>query len=235
MLGAIAYVIAPPRSRRPSIVRRVVSWVSVAVAAIGLGMVAYPWVGDNYPGFFRVPVESLIAWSNVMSDMQTNRIQDRLEQEFQAIGDITKAKDGEPLTRLEIPALEVDTIVVEGTSTSALRAGAGHYPDTPLPGGKGNVAIAGHRTTYGRPFHKVDRLRPGDQIILTTPVGRFVYEVAKNPWITTPNDWSVVAPSDDALLTLTSCNPLGSARERIIVRAKLVRSEPAGEAPARAA
>ena len=234
VVGAIAYVIAPPRTGKPSKVRRVVSWASVAVAVLGLGMVAYPWVGQHYPGFYRIPVETLIAWSNFLSDRQTNRIQDRLETEFLAIGDPTKVKEGEPLTRIEIPAIGVDTIVVEGIGPSALRAGAGHYPDTPLPGKKGNVAIAGHRTTYGRPFNKVDRLKSGDEIILTTPVGRFTYQVSKAPWITTPSDWGVVAQSEEALLTLTSCHPLGSARERIIVRAKLVRTEPASGASAAA-
>ena len=61
-----------------------------------------------------------------------------------------------------IPALNVDTVVVEGTGATALRAGAGHYPNTPLPGEEGNVAIAGHRTTYGKPFANLDRLAVGD-------------------------------------------------------------------------
>lgn len=226
VLGAIAYVVWPPRTKPASLPRRIVSWVAAVVAVFGIGMVAYPWFGQSYPGFFRTPVEKLIAWSNFLSDMEANKIQDRLASEFAAIGDIGDAKDGDPITRLIIPKLGVDTIVVEGTSPSALKAGAGHYPQTPLPGSRGNVAIAGHRTTYGRPFNQVHRLEAGDRVILITPVGKFTYELTKNPWITSPYDWSVIDPSKKPLLTLTTCNPMGSASERLIARAKLVKTEP---------
>lgn len=225
VLGAIAYLIWPPRSGRPSIWRRLVSYSTLVIALLGVGMVAYPVAGEYYPFFYKVPVEKLIEWSNFFSDLQTNEIQDRLEDEFLALKDPRLAKDGDPLTRIEIPSIGVDTIVVQGTSASALRAGAGHYPETPLPGAKGNVAIAGHRTTHGRPFNKVDRLEPGDEVILTTPIGRFTYKVTRNPFITYPTDWSVIAQSKDSLLTLTTCHPKGSARQRMIVRAELVKSE----------
>lgn len=226
LLGAIVYLIWPPRTASPSVPRRLVSWTSAVAVVLGIGMVGYPWIGSSYPGFYRAPVESLIAWSNFFSDREANQLQDQLARDFAGVEDIRAAGDGDPITQLAIPKLGVDTIVVEGTSPSALKAGAGHYPNTPLPGNKGNVAIAGHRTTYGRPFHKIDQLRPGDHVILTTPVGRFTYEVVRDPWVTSPYDWSVIDPSDEPLLTLTSCNPIGSARERLIVRAKLVKTEP---------
>lgn len=228
VIGAIVYLIAPPRTRR-SVVRRVVSSASGIVAIIGLGMVAYPWAGAHYPGFIRWPVERGIEWSNVISDLQTNKLQAKLKTQFDATTLASAPKEGDPLTRIQIPSLGVDTIVVEGTSTSALKAGAGHYPGTPLPGQKGNVSIAGHRTTYGRPFNAVDRLVPGDKILLTTPVGVFTYEVSVKPWITTATDWSIVGKSADPLLTLTSCHPKGSDRQRIVVRAKLIKSERAGQ------
>ena len=82
---------------------------------------------------------------------------------------------------------------MEGTSASALRAGAGHYPQTPLPCEGGNVAIAGHRTTYGKPFANVDRLAKGDVIVLETPVGSCTYEVDKAAFAVEPNDFSVIA------------------------------------------
>ena len=152
------------------------------------------------------------------------------EKEFLAATDTSNAQDGDPLTRIEIPKLGVNTIVVQGTSPNALKAGAAHYPATPLPGEKGNVGIAGHRTTYGRPFNRIDALRPGDLIVLTTPAARHTYQVSRDPWITTPYDWSVVDATPDAELTLTTCHPKGSARERLIVRAKLVKSEGVGRA-----
>jgi sortase A len=135
---------------------------------------------------------------------------------------------GDPMTRIEVPAIGVDTMVVEGTSQSALRAGAGHYPETPLPGAKGNVAIAGHRTTYGKPFSRMDELERGDKVVLTTPVGRHVYEIMGRPWVTDPNDYDEVVneyPQKGAFLTLTSCHPEGSAAYRIVVRARLTKSD----------
>jgi sortase A len=120
----------------------------------------------------------------------------------------------------------VDVIVVQGVSLEALRAGAGHYPDTPLPGEGGNVGIAGHRTTYGRPFNRIDELDPGDKVILTTPIARHVYEIAREPWIVPNVDWSVIDdyPNKGSWLTLTSCHPEGSDDYRIVARAQLVRS-----------
>jgi LPXTG-site transpeptidase (sortase) family protein len=224
VLGTIAYVIWPPRTSN-SLWRRSMSSALAVVAILGLGMAAYPWVGTSYPFFYRVPVERLIEWSNVLSDLQTNRIQGELEQEFAAMTTLGLG-DGDPLTRIEIPSIGVNTIVVSGTSPSALRAGAGHYPSTALPGERGNVGIAGHRTTYGRPFNEVDALGRGDLIVLTTPIGKYTYSVTRDPWITTPFDWAVVDHSDESLLTLTTCHPKGSARERLIVRAKLISSEP---------
>jgi sortase A len=135
---------------------------------------------------------------------------------------------GDALTRIKIPKIGVDVVVVEGTSASALRAGAGHYPQTPLPCEEGNVGIAGHRTTYGKPFANVDKLSPGDTIILETPVGSCTYEVAKPPFVTTPDDLSVVAPTPgQRTLTLTSCHPKGSASHRIIIRATFVKGQQA--------
>jgi sortase A len=193
-------------------------------------MAAYPFAGEHYPPGYRDAVEQLIAWSNFLADLQANKIQGQLAQEFANLRDPRLAKEGDPLTRLEIPKLGVDVIVVQGTSLSALRAGAGHYPGTALPGARGNVAIAGHRTTYGRPFNRVDELRRGDQIILSTPVGRYVYKVSRDPWITDPYDWRVADRSNDFLLTLTSCHPKGSAKQRIIVRAALASSGKPGKA-----
>lgn len=224
VLGTIAYVISPPRTSH-SAIRRAISATLAVVALLGVGMAAYPWAGEKYPFFYRVPVEKLIEWSNFLSDLQTNRLQDELAQQFanqKGLG----LKEGDPLTRIEIPKLGVDTIVVQGTSPSALRAGAGHYPSTPPPGANGNVAIAGHRTTYGRPFNRIDALKVGDKVILTTPIGRYTYAVSKPPFITHPFDWTIVAKSKDPLLTLTTCHPKGSARQRLVVRAKLVKKEP---------
>jgi len=162
----------------------------------------------------------------VYTNVYQSRVQSRLDRQLaspeikQAFQD-RRVETGDSLTRIRIPAIDVDVVVVEGTSPSALRAGAGHYPQTPLPCEKGNVAIAGHRTTYGRPFSNLDRLRVGDEIILETPVGTCVYEVERAPFVIAPTDFSVLEPTANATVTLTTCHPKGSARQRLIVKGAL--------------
>lgn len=141
--------------------------------------------------------------------------------------------EGDPIARLEIPAIDVDAVVVAGVSVEDLRRGPGHYPDTPLPGQLGNAAIAGHRTTYGQWFHDVDQLEVGDEIAVTTVAGHFVYAVTGTE-IVEPSDIQVVATTNPniAELTLTSCHPKWSARQRIIIHSELVTdaSSPVGAA-----
>lgn len=152
-------------------------------------------------------------------------------------------KEGEPEGKIDIPKIGLRSkTFVEGVAKADLRKGPGHYPGTPLPGNPGNAAIAGHRTTYGAPFNRIDELVPGDEIIVYTLQGRFTYEVLPSPedrragpeggnwgagWFAVkPNDVSVIAPTEDNRLTLTACHPKYSAKLRIIVQAKLV-AEPA--------
>jgi sortase A len=141
-------------------------------------------------------------------------------------------EEGDVVARLEIPSIDLDKYVVAGVSPEDLHDGPGHYPDTPLPGQLGNAAIAGHRTTWGQPFFRIDEVAPGDEIVVTTPAGRFTYRVTETQ-IVSPSDYFVVATEDPtvAVLTLTSCHPRWSARERIVVSAVLdaAASDPVGE------
>jgi sortase A len=131
---------------------------------------------------------------------------------------------GDAIAHMEIPAIGVSEYVVEGTDTGSLRKGPGHYPDTPLPGDPGTSAIAGHRTTYGAPFRKIDQLEPGDRITVDMPDGRFVYRVERTK-IVDDQDLSVLEPVGYKRLMLSACHPLYSAAERVIVFARQVRRE----------
>lgn len=130
--------------------------------------------------------------------------------------------EGDPIARIELPRIGIDKIVVAGVEKNDLKKGPGHYPETPLPGQLGNSAIAGHRTTYGQPFFDIDKLNTGDEIIVTTLTGRYVYLVTGQQ-IVSPSDYQVIATTDPsrATLTLTSCHPKYTARERIIIFAEL--------------
>lgn len=114
--------------------------------------------------------------------------------------------------------------VQQGTGTQVLRQGLGLYAGSPRPGAPGNVALAGHRTTWGAPLEHLDRLRTGDPIIVWTARGRFDYRVV-GAGVTVPSDVSVIQPAvaaGAAMLTLTTCHPEFSARERLYVHAVLV-------------
>ncbi len=135
---------------------------------------------------------------------------------------------GEAVARIVIPAIKMDEIVVEGTDVDALRKGPGHYSWTPMPGQPGNASIAGHRTTYGAPFANIGNLRPGDRITVQTAQGEFVYEVlaqdspTKGYLIVSPDRVDLLRDKGNNLLTLTSCHPRFSNRQRIVVQAKLL-------------
>lgn len=189
--------------RSRPVARRMLSGFSIITAVVAIGLLAYP--------------------------LATNYMQDRLQSKLaiQLHSPQNKAayaaghtSEGDALTRLVIPALKVDTVVVEGTGSSALRAGAGHYPNTPLPGEEGNVAIAGHRTTYGKPFANLDRLAVGDQVVLETPIGRHQYRITRPPFVVSNTDFGVISQTPGRTLTLTTCHPKGSTRERLIIRAE---------------
>lgn len=115
----------------------------------------------------------------------------------------------------------LDAVVVKGTSRADLKKGPGWIEWTDLPGPKGNVGIAGHRTTFGAPFRRLDTLAAGDTIELYSRYRRYVYVVTEQ-LVVTPDRTDVVASTEEPMLTLTACHPPYSARYRLIVRAELV-------------
>jgi sortase A len=129
---------------------------------------------------------------------------------------------GEPLGTIRIPEIGLDWTVVEGVRLgSDLKKGAGHYPETPIPGQAGNAAIAGHRTTYGAPFHNLGELEAGDHIFWDSATGTHEYAIV-DVFVVDPTELWVLDDRDGAWLTLTTCHPKFSARERLIVVAEMV-------------
>jgi sortase A len=123
--------------------------------------------------------------------------------------------------RIAIPRLRLSAIVLEGTSTTTLRRAVGHIAGTALPGGRGNVGIAGHRDTYFRPLRNI---RQDDVITLTTPLGEYRYRVV-SARVVSPTDVAVLDSSEGEILTLVTCYPfyfVGSAPDRFIVRAERI-------------
>jgi sortase A len=145
-----------------------------------------------------------------------------------AIAVMAFERDGAPVVSDE------PVVVVEGVTVDALKDGPGRYPGTAYPGEDGNFAVAGHRTTYGAPFWDLDQLREGDEVHVTDRAGTtWIYEVAEQR-VVAPSDISVLEPdpigAGAPLLTLTTCHPRWSQRERLIVFAELVDQQVAGQA-----
>jgi sortase A len=211
--------------------RRSLSLGSLAAFGFAVAMLGYP--------FYTNLVQSRLQ-SRLGHQLQSPE----LKQAYVA----KQVHEGDSLTRIEIPSIGVDVVVVQGTGADALRAGAGHYTATPLPCENGNVGIAGHRTTYGHPFTNLDQLRPGDQITLETPIGSCTYQVLPAPagrhaldgrsaaFVVAPDAVDVVGTPDraragdgampNAMLTLTTCHPKGSASQRLVVQAVLANAQP---------
>jgi sortase A len=150
-----------------------------------------------------------------------------------AASDLPPPMPGNAVGQVIIPDIGVDYIYLEGVDLRYLQDGPGHFPTTPLPGQAGNAALAGHRTTYAAPFHRLDELAPGAPIEIRSAQGTFRYEVLAQPpaeggapplghFIVQPGDVWILDQGEDNRLTLMACHPKYSAAQRIVVQAEMV-------------
>jgi sortase A len=131
---------------------------------------------------------------------------------------------GDAIGRLVIPRISLDDVIVSGADKESLKKGPGHYAKTPMPGESGNAAIACHRTTFGAPCFRLDELKVGDPIlILSKTSGRWFRYNVRKLFVVTPEQNEVLLPDGDKnTLTMTTCNPRYSAKQRLVIRADLV-------------
>lgn len=155
------------------------------------------------------------------------RAQSRLQEQYRSQAPAVP-EYGDVVGRLRIPSIEVDKYVVAGTSYESLERGPGLFVGSPLPGQKGNLAIAGHRTTYGAPFSRIDEIAEGDEIVVETREGTHTYVVEGAPRVVAATDVDVVRTTDPdrAIVTLLSCHPKWTSKNRIIVVGVLRSSAP---------
>jgi len=165
-----------------------------------------------------------VAYQLLGTNLVTNNEQKALAAELQTQWMSNVVEDtpdlGDGVALIKIPKIGVDRVVVEGVGVTDLKKGPGHYPGTAMPGQIGNTVISGHRTTYGAPFNRLDELEIGDEILVYDRTGPFKYVVTENK-IVKPSAVEVLDPSSDARLTLTTCHPKFSAKERLIIVAQL--------------
>jgi sortase A len=179
-----------------------------------------------------------VAYEVYGTNLKTAQEQSSLKRELVEEWSTPQVREialGDAIAVLRIPAFGADYgyAVVEGVSRRDLQRGPGHYPGTAMPGEIGNVVISGHRTTYGAPFSRVGELREGDAVVVETADEWFTYEVTASE-IVSPNAVEVTLPvprqpdvePTQRLLTLTTCHPRYSARQRLIVFAEMVEARP---------
>jgi sortase A len=177
-------------------------------------------------------VYQLVGTNAVTSRGQTD-LRNELQREWTASAPAPK-KDprkavpkrvapGKALAVMDIPRIELDNkVIVEGVSRDDLRKGPGHVPSTVLPGQPGTFGVSGHRTTYGAPFYRLNELGKGDTITVVTREAIYTYTITRTA-IVRPTDTQVLdnvfGPDNKpkATITLTTCHPRYSARQRLIV------------------
>ena len=133
----------------------------------------------------------------------------------------TSSDEGDAVARLEIPRLDLDVVVVNGTEAGTLRRGPGRHLETAMPGEGGLVYVAGHRTTYGAPFSNIDVLRRGDRVLLELPYATVEYRVTESR-IVDQHELSVLESRGREELVLQACHPRFFASERYLVYARPV-------------
>lgn len=204
---------SPPRRSLGRRILRGTGWTMIVLGYVLLLFVAYELWGTN-----------------LITDGHQRELKQDLARAFgsvEASGEPRELRPvpGNALGILRIPKIDLNVAFVQGVTIEHLKKGPGHYPATALPGEEGNVGIAGHRTTYAKPFWSLDELIAGDRIHIRTTEGRYVYEVV---WkrVVSPSAVEVLDPTERASLTLTTCNPRFSAAQRLIVRAVQVSALP---------
>ena len=173
--------------------------------------------------------------TNLHTAQAQERLDDRLAREWAEPRPTAALKPvavelGEGWAVLRIPSLDRDyrKVVVKGVGVEELKRGPGHYPGTAEAGEVGNVVLSGHRTTYGAPFERFDELAPGTAVVLETRDTWFTYRVTGSR-VVSPRAVEVTYPvpgqpgavPTQRLLTMTTCHPKYSARQRLVVRADL--------------
>ena len=179
-------------------------YLPTALMLVGLFLLGY--VGTQYYAMYAAQKRLAKAWQQQNSTLHTSE---------------TAAVVDDGLIRVEIPKINLDAMVVEGSSRRQLKIAPGHITTTPIPGESGNSVITAHRDTF---FRHIYELTKGDEIMVRRNGQVFKFQVIGKK-VVDPDDVSVLTPTTDAHLTLITCYPtyyIGPAPERLVVSAKLV-------------
>ena len=230
-----------------SIKNKTLRYLGIALIVVGICIIAYPF----YTNFIMQSREDDImnSWENQINlnttnqatttetlagnDTQTtdqsgNTSQSQTTQSGESgettfVGQANLSQEVIPgaTFKITIPKINSSWVGYEGTNIPSLKRGPGHYIVTPNPGELGTCIIAGHRTTYGAPFNRVDQLVEGDQIIIETTDGKQFTYLVTGQMAVLPDDLSALTQTEYASLILSTCHPKFRATQRLLIFAKL--------------
>ncbi|MFE4491097.1 class E sortase [Streptomyces niveus] len=180
-------------------------------------------------------------WTNIQADLYAGKEKDKIQQGWAEGRQPGAFEPGQGFAIMHIPKLDVVVPIAEGIDKAKVldRGMVGHYAEgrlkTAMPSDKqGNFAVAGHRNTHGEPFRYINRLKPGDKIIVETQDAYFTYDMASILPQTAPSNTGVIGPvppgsgftEPGRYITLTTCTPEFTSTYRMIVWGKMVEERP---------
>jgi len=197
---------------------KIIRYAGIGLIVIGLAIIIWPF----YTNFVmaRRETEILSSWDEEIEavlDEDADEANKKLEKENIPVDTEKKVP-----FRITIPEIEIDWIVNKGTDYATLKKGPGHYSSSALPGENGTCLVAGHRTTYGAPFNRLDELEEGDEIIIETEGNeKFIYLVTGQE-SALPTDMTVLENTEYPSLVLSTCHPKYYATRRLIIYARIL-------------
>jgi sortase A len=213
----------PELQRGKTARRRFFRILGLVLIVMGVVVITYPLSTFLVTNKAQKKLRS--EWKKQVKKTEENKTSDSNTPATQPSQDLKKSTKksippGKAAFRLIIPKIGLDMIVVEGTDTASLKLGPGHISKTVQPGETGVCVVSGHRTTYGAPFFRLSNLKNGDEIVAETTTARFVYKVYEVKSVS-PKDTSFIKSTEESILALTTCTPIHSARQRLVVLAKI--------------
>ncbi|WAP57155.1 class E sortase [Streptomyces sp. S465] len=215
------------------------------------GVVASRLIGELFITFgvlMLLFVTYQLWWTNIRAHQQANGAANNLQKKWDENGgddrDPGVFSPGQGFAIIYIPKLDVKAPIAEGIDKHRVldRGMVGHYGKSPLKTAmpwdkKGNFALAGHRNTHGEPFRYINRLKPGDKIVVETQNRYYTYEMSSILPQTPPSNTGVIKPvppgsgftKPGRYITLTTCTPEFTSTYRMIVWGKMVEERPRSE------
>ncbi|WP_298209038.1 sortase [Ferrimicrobium sp.] len=201
------------------LVARIIAIVLVCVGVYVLGFLPYALFVSHH--------SSVVAQHRLdrtlVGGLKTSKISTSSDAAIPVVDWPKRVPPGTPIAKLTIPSAGVfGDVIVEGAQKVQLEEGPGHYIESAMPGDPGNIALAGHRTTWLHPFYNLPSVKIGDKIVLMVGSHKWVYR-AIDRVVVSPTDVSVLDPLPGWYITLTTCTPLYSAADRFVVRGVLAK------------